>query len=124
MKVPSNNAVGYGRPPEHTQWKKGQTGNPHRIRKFKRASKPVVEIIDELFASQRVVVENGVRQRRTVFEIIVLQLFKKAIAGDARALKVLADYRRFAATRPGTNLVVALLVDDNGIPIKRGGKDG
>jgi len=34
MNIPSGKcAVGYGRPPEHSKWKKGQCGNPARIRK-------------------------------------------------------------------------------------------
>jgi hypothetical protein len=122
MNVPSNNTVGYGRVPEHTKWKTGQTGNPRRI--HKRSTKSAAAMIDEFFASQKVVVENGKRQCRTAFEIILLQLFNKAIAGNARALKVLAEYRSFAATRRGANPFVALLVDDNGNPIKPGGKDG
>jgi hypothetical protein len=122
MNTPSNNAVGYGRVPEHTKWKTGQTGNPRRVRR--RTTKPAVELIDEFFASQKVVVENGIRQRRTAFEIILLQLFNKAIAGNTRALNVLAQYRQFAGTRPGASQFVALLVDNNGNPIEPGGKDG
>ena len=89
--------VGYGKPPEHAKWKKGQCGNPKRIRE--RPVKPVAELVDEFFASEREVVENGVSQRRSAFEIIYLQLCNKAIAGNARALKVLKQYSDFAASR-------------------------
>jgi hypothetical protein len=75
MNIPSGKcAVGYGRPPEHSKWKKGQCGNPARIRK--RTAKPVVAMIDEFFASEHVVVENGIPKRRSAFEIILLQLHK------------------------------------------------
>jgi hypothetical protein len=89
--------VGYGRPPEHSQWKKGQCGNPKRIRK--RRAKPVATIIDEFFARSVDVVENGIPQRRSAFEIIYLQLCNKAMTGNARALNVLKKYSDFAASR-------------------------
>jgi hypothetical protein len=56
-------------------------------------------MIDEFFASKRVVVENGRRQRRHNLEIILLRLSNKATAGNIRALKVLLMYKDFAATR-------------------------
>jgi hypothetical protein len=89
--------VGYCKPPEHSKWKKGQCGNPKRIRKH--PVKPVAELVDEFLASEVEVVDNGVSQRRTALEIIYLQLCNKAIAGNARALKVLKQYSDFAASR-------------------------
>jgi hypothetical protein len=99
MNTPSkpNDDVGYGKPPEHSRWKKGQCGNPKRIRK--RQPKSVATLIDEFFASEIVFVENGISQRRSAFEIIYLQLCNKAIAGNTRALNVLKKYSDFAASR-------------------------
>ena len=77
----------YSRPPEHSKWKKGQCGNPARIRK--RPVKSVATMVDEFFAREIEIVEDGVALRRTGFEIIYLQLSKKAMAGNTRALKVL-----------------------------------
>lgn len=123
MNIPSGkDAVGYGRPPEHSKWKKGQCGNPARIRK--RTAKPVVAMIDEFFASEHVVVENGIPKRRSALEIILLQLHNKAICGSTRALNVLTKYREFAATSVGPNPFKALLVDDDGNPIKPREKNG
>jgi hypothetical protein len=65
----------------------------------KRAVKPVAELVDEFLASKMEVVDNGVSQRRTAFEIIYLQLYNKAIDGNRRALKVLKQYSDFAASR-------------------------
>jgi hypothetical protein len=64
--------VGYCKPPEHSKWKKGQCGNPKRIRK--RPVKPVAALIDEFLASEVEVVDDGIPQRRTAFEVIYLQL--------------------------------------------------
>ena len=117
MTIPSGKyAVGYGRPPEHSKWKKGQCGNPARIRK--RIAKPVVVLIDEFFASEHVVVENGIQKRRSALEIILLQLHNKAIRGNTRAFNVLTKYHEFAATSIGPNPFKVLLVDDDGNPIK------
>ena len=65
----------------------------------KRPVKPVAELVDEFLGSELEVVDNGVSQRRSAFEIIYLQLCNKAIAGNARALKVLKQYSDFAASR-------------------------
>ena len=125
MNTPSkpNYDVGYGRPPEHSKWKKGQSGNPKRIRKC-RDAKPIATMIDEFFASEHVAVENGISQRRSAFEIILVQLYNKAIGGNTRAFNVLAKYREFAATRVGPNRLGVLLVDDHGNPVKPRVKNG
>jgi hypothetical protein len=115
-------AVGYGRPPEHSKWKKGQCGNPARIRK--RIAKPIVAMIDEFFASEHIVTDNGISQRRSAFEIILVRLYNKAFAGNTRAFNVFAKYHAFAASRVGPNPCHALLVDDNGNPIKPRWKNG
>jgi len=123
MNSPSEKyAVGYGRPPEHSKWKKGQCGNPGRIRK--RIAKPIVAMIDEFFASEHIVTDNGISQRRSAFEIILVQLYNKAIAGNSRALNVWTKYHEFAASRIGPNPYKVLLVDDHGNPIKPRWKNG
>lgn len=124
MNIPSEKyTVGYGRPPEHSKWKKGQCGNPARIRK--RTAKPVVAMIDEFFASEHVVVENGIPKRRSALEIILLQLYNKACGSTrTRAFNVLAKYHEFAATRVGPNPFKVLLVDDDGNPIEPREKNG
>jgi hypothetical protein len=91
---------GYGRPPKHSQWKKGQSGNPKQRRK--RQPKSVATMVDEFFAREVDVVENGLSLRRTAFEIIFLQLCNKATAGNTRALNVLKKYGDFAASRDPT----------------------
>jgi hypothetical protein len=102
-KVPVNTAqpyqVGYGRPPQHTRWKKGECGNPKRIRK--RAAKPVVQMIDDFFAAEVDIVEQGTSRRVSNFEAILLQLTNQAIAGEKRPMKVLLQYQDFAARRAG-----------------------
>ena len=123
MNIPSKKYdVGYCRPPEPSKWKKGQCGNPARIRK--RPVKPVVAMIDEFFANEIDVVEKGIEQRRSAFEIILLQLCNKAMAGNARALNVLTKYCDFAASRDSSGGTRTELVDDETNPKEQGGENG
>ena len=116
---PQKYEVGYGRPPKATRWKKGQCGNPNRIRK--RAPKRVVEMIDEFFAAEIDIVENGISRRVTNFEAIVLQLWRKAVtATSKRAVNVLLKYLEFAASRGGMGVFAVKVVPDQ----DSGGKNG
>jgi hypothetical protein len=120
MKLPPEEyEIGYGRPPKHTRWKKGQCGNPNRIRK--RTPKPVVQMIDEFFAGEIGIVENGISRRVSNFEAVVLQLWTKAMAGSKRAMNVLLKYQEFAANLGMHDVVVERVVID---PEKEGGKNG
>ena len=98
---PKNFEVGYGRPPKKTRWRKGQSGNPSRIRASK--AKPVVELIDQFFAAEVNIVENGVRRRITNLAAILLQLATNAVTGNRRALNLFLKYRAFAASRGGVD---------------------
>jgi Family of unknown function (DUF5681) len=123
MNIPSKKYdVGYCRPPEHSKWKKGQCGNPARIRK--RPVKPTAAMIDEFFAREIDIVENGIAQRRSAFAIILLQLYNKATAGNARALNVLTKYSDFAASRDPTGGIRIELVEDETNPKEPGEENG
>ena len=116
---PKKYEVGYGRPPKATRWKKGQCGNPNRVRK--RAPKRVVEMIDEFFAAEIDVVENGISRRVSNFEAIVLQLWRKAVTTTSkRAVNVLLKYLEFAASRGGMRVFALKVVPDK----DSGGKNG
>jgi len=117
MEIPSKKyEVGFGRPPKHTRWHKGHSGNPNRTRK--RISRPVVEMIDEFFADEIEIVENGISRRVTNFEAILLQLWSKVMAGNKRALNVFLKYKEFAATRGELGgAEVVELRDENGVEL-------
>ena len=100
-KLPSYE-VGYGRPPKSTQWQKGQCGNPKRIRK--KNPKPVVDMIDEFFAGEIDIVENGISRRVSHFEAIVLQLWLEAMAGTKRAAFAAASLFQSPMIRDRTQL--------------------
>jgi Family of unknown function (DUF5681) len=97
MNPSENYQVGYGRPPMHTRWRKGRTGNPKRNRK--RAPPPVFLMIEAFFAGEIEIVENGISRRVSNFEAVILQLWLKAMAGNKHAMNVLLKYKEFAASR-------------------------
>src|SRR5215472_9169066 len=76
-------AVGYGRPPVHTRFKPGQSGNPRGRPKGHRNAKTIVaKVLDE-----PVIIREGDKTRRvSKFEAIVQANTLNAIKGDTRAL--------------------------------------
>ena len=106
-----DHSVGYGRPPKHSQWKKGQSGNPNP--RSKAQPEGVSEFIDKLFAKLHEVSQNGERRRVSGLEAIFLQLWAKEMAGDARALNVRLQYQAFAfkVSGPGKITVIGGLPD-------------
>jgi Family of unknown function (DUF5681) len=91
--------VGYKRPPKHTQWQKCQCGNPKR--QHKRAVKGTVELIDQAFAKEIDIVENGASRRVYVFEAILLQICSKELVGHKRATNVRLLYQDFIESHSG-----------------------
>jgi hypothetical protein len=88
--------VGYGKPPRHTQFKKGQSGNPAGGR-----SRPVglIEAAAKTLSRKISAMVEGKKRKVTIQEAILLGLVQKAIKGDHRASKLLLDYG-FQAPQP------------------------
>jgi hypothetical protein len=78
--------VGPGKPPLHTRFQKGRSGNP-RGRRAKNLSALLVEALNQWVA----VTENGRRRRVTKREAMIAQLVDKSAAADLRATKMLLD---------------------------------
>jgi Family of unknown function (DUF5681) len=78
--------IGYGRPPKATQWKKGKSANPGGL--SSRRSVDVAETIDKLLLTPVRVTVNGDSKRVAALEVILEQLWNKAIAGNRRARAV------------------------------------
>ena len=90
-----------------------------------RTAKPIVELIDEFFTDEIVIVENGVTRRVSNFEAVVLQLWIKAMAGNKRAMDVWLKYSEFAASRGGMGgLEVERKIIHEANPEEAGGKNG
>jgi hypothetical protein len=83
--------VGYKRPPRATRFKKGESGNPSgRPKKVSQEIDPglVLQSVDN---EEIVVIDNGKRKRMMKAEIHFRQLFAKAIKGDLKAARLVAN---------------------------------
>jgi hypothetical protein len=81
---PEANAGGYGNPPRHGRFKRGQSGNPRgRPRGAKGHKQTIAKIANEMHG----VVEDGNRRRRSMLELIVLQLRNLAAQGNVSAFR-------------------------------------
>jgi hypothetical protein len=79
--------VGYCKPPKHTRFKKGQSGNPGGRRK--RPCTMAETLHNEL--SQTTVVDVGGKKKTvTKMEAAVKRLIEKSISGDMSAFRVLS----------------------------------
>ena len=83
-----NYEVGYGKPPRHTRFTKGQSGNPRgRARGAKNLKTLLIDTLNELV----VVAENGRRRTINKRHAFIKQIVNHALKGDWRAAKLLID---------------------------------
>jgi len=83
--------VGYGKPPRHTRFAKGQSGNP---RGRPPGAKSFTTLLDEALNERVLVAENGGRRKVSKRHAIVTQLVNRAATADFRAMKMLLDFAR------------------------------
>ena len=82
-------AVGYCRPPVHSRWKKGQSGNPRGRTK----GGPNLSTVLERELSQRVTIREGDGSRKiSRLAAVVIATATKAIKGDQRAAGLILAY--------------------------------
>ena len=87
-KIPCDYEVGYGKPPHHTRFKKGQSGNP---RGRPSGSKNLATVLSEALNELVIVAENGGRRKITKRQAIITQLVNQSAKADWRATKILLD---------------------------------
>lgn len=89
--VKSDYEVGFGKPPIHSRWPKGVSGNPAGHKKGSRTlNQEVTEALNERVA----VTQNGQRCTMTKLRAALTQTFNKAAAGDQKATKLLVELAR------------------------------
>jgi hypothetical protein len=98
--------VGYRRPPKHTRFKKGQSGNPRG--RPRKAAPPVEDVFRKVMATP-VKLSDG--RRVSVIEAALRKLVKDALSGDRQALKVLLrELRNSKLLDPDYSRVPGVLV--------------
>ena len=80
--------VGYGRPPKHTQFPKGVSGNPKGRRKGSRGLKTDLE---EALRATLTITVGGKKVKGTTQRLAMYGLAVKSATGDLRAQKLLTD---------------------------------
>jgi hypothetical protein len=85
---PDDDAVGYGRPPRQSRWKKGQSGNPSGRPKGTRGLK--TDLRAELISRMEISM-NGKRVSGTKQQLMLRTLTARAAAGDVKATRTLID---------------------------------
>ena len=83
--------VGYRKPPRHSRFTKGQSGNP---RGRPAGAKNLKTLLSEALNEPVIVTENGGRRRVTKRQAIITQLVNRSATADWRAIKILLDLVR------------------------------
>lgn len=83
--------VGYGKPPVHSRFRKGQSGNrAGRTKGVKNA----MTVMAQALAERVTVIDGGKRKSITKFEAAAKQLANKAVKGDAKSIKLVMEIAR------------------------------
>ena len=83
--------VGFGKPPVHSRFEKGRSGNPKGKQKGRKNTKTMIREI--AFAPMEVQVQ-GKAQIITAYEAALMKLRQSALSGDFRATQALLELAR------------------------------
>jgi hypothetical protein len=85
---PPDYQVGYQKPPLHTRFQKGRSGNPEGGRRHRHREQRLVGLLEEALDARTA---RPPGRRATRREAIVAALVEKSAGGDLRAVKLLLD---------------------------------
>ena len=118
--------VGYGKPPKHSRFKTGQSGNPKGRQK---GVKNINTILDDVLNEKVVLSENGRTYKISKKQALCRRLVNKGLAGDMKAIGTVlshllnqaleADVRRSAlnSTAGMDQDILADFLRQNGVDI-------
>jgi hypothetical protein len=101
--------VGYGKPPKHAQFKKGQSGNPDGRPK---GTLNLATVLERTLREEVVVNENGRRKVITKLEAAITQLINKSASGDLKAVALLTGLVRSAEERASQTVALNSDLDE------------
>jgi len=81
--------VGFGKPPKHTQFQPGQSGNPNgRPKRTKNAE----TLLDQILSKTIRITENGTPRTLTMAQAFIQSLVTDAVKGKADARRMVFAY--------------------------------
>lgn len=101
-------AIGYGKPPEHSRFQPGQSGNPKGRPK---GSLNLATAVNRALREKVMITENGRRKLMTKLDVAVKGLVNRAVKGDARAMQQLLGLGSLVGMEP-TGATTALDAND------------
>ncbi|MDJ1018499.1 MAG: DUF5681 domain-containing protein [Paracoccaceae bacterium] len=105
--------VGYGKPPKHTRFKKGQSGNPKGRPK---GSRNFATDLDEVLSAPMTVIKNGSPKKVSSQLAALMRLMERALNGDMKALaQVVALAQLRAAEKEAQSAERSLSVNETEI---------
>jgi Family of unknown function (DUF5681) len=96
-----NYSIGYKKPPSHTQFRPGQSGNP-KGRPKHAATLP--DVFSKELRTRVPIVTNGKRRKVSMLEAIVKQHLNKAANGDSKAAAMVLNHLKENKPGIGDNL--------------------
>ena len=81
--------IGYGKPPQHTRYQKGKSGNPKGRPKKKNVT--FFGVADQVANKKVKIYEDGHPRKVNLIEALVKRMFADAVKGDMRALRLIVD---------------------------------
>jgi hypothetical protein len=93
----THDGIGYGKPPMHTRFRAGQSGNPKGRPK---GSRNLASALEAALQEQVTVNEGGVRKKVTKRQAALKQIANKAASGDVNGLRILIPLLQFLEQRP------------------------
>jgi hypothetical protein len=80
--------VGYGRPPRHSQFRKGKSGNPKGRR---RGATSLLDLLRKALEEKVTIKEGGSTRKIPKRVAIAKQLVNKAVSGDNKFVKLILE---------------------------------
>ena len=101
--LPANtDKVGYCKPPKHSQFQKGKSGNPKGRPK---GSKDAASIMNEMFLKPLTIIHNGKSAKMPTIVVVLVRLLTLAIQGDHKAMKLALDtYTKFFGAKDSSSI--------------------
>lgn len=101
----SDYAVGFGKPPEHSRFQPGQSGNPKGRPK---GALNLATALNRALKEKVFITEGGQRKQITKLDATIKALVNRAVKGDARAVQQMLSLGPLVGVEPvGTAVVGA-----------------